>query len=151
MLMTTSEASVYCRFKTTGALRKARLEGRIRSYGRRGGTGTLMWEQSELDRFLRGTDEVGGVSACMEIGKADTSWSVETQGQSGSRNQGRGEGPSNRQDEVRIQSTSERGQADSSEVPTGSSIRYSERSGQSSDSEDPIQRIRRVTVRGARR
>jgi hypothetical protein len=52
--LSTREASLYCGFKTTGALRKALLEGRIRAVGRRGGTGTLMWERGELDRFLRG-------------------------------------------------------------------------------------------------
>jgi hypothetical protein len=52
--LSTREASLYCGFKTTGALRKALLEGRVRAVGRRGGTGTLMWEREDLDRFLRG-------------------------------------------------------------------------------------------------
>jgi hypothetical protein len=41
-LLTAREAMVYCGFKTTGALRKAAREGRIRPAGRRGGTGTWM-------------------------------------------------------------------------------------------------------------
>ncbi len=53
-LLTTRDAAAYCGFKTTGALRKARLEGRIWPAGRRGGTGTWMWGREELDRFLRG-------------------------------------------------------------------------------------------------
>ena len=43
-------------FKTTGALRKAKLEGRIAPVGRRGGTGTWMWSRDDLDRFLRGEE-----------------------------------------------------------------------------------------------
>src|SRR5688500_9735784 len=35
--MTTRQAAAYCGFKTTGALRKAHMEGRIRPAGRRGG------------------------------------------------------------------------------------------------------------------
>lgn len=53
-LLTTRDAAAYCGFKTTGALRKVRLEGRIVPAGRRGGTGTWMWAREELDRFLRG-------------------------------------------------------------------------------------------------
>src|SRR6516162_6769371 len=57
-LLTTRAAAAYCGFKTTGALRKARLEGRIQPAGRRGGTGTWMWSRVELHRFLTG----GGVA-----------------------------------------------------------------------------------------
>jgi hypothetical protein len=52
--LTTREASAYCGFKTAGALRKAKLEGRIAAAGRRGGTGTLMWSRIALDRYLQG-------------------------------------------------------------------------------------------------
>jgi hypothetical protein len=52
--LTTREAAAYCGFATTGALRKARLEGRIVPIGRRGGRGTLMWSLDDLGRFLRG-------------------------------------------------------------------------------------------------
>src|SRR5579872_3498631 len=52
--LTTAEATRYCRFKTTGALRKAAREGRIRPEGRRGGKGTWMWAREELDAFLFG-------------------------------------------------------------------------------------------------
>jgi hypothetical protein len=52
--LTTAEATRYCRFKTTGALRKAAREGRIRPAGRRGGNGTWMWAREELDAFLCG-------------------------------------------------------------------------------------------------
>ncbi|MBP9113512.1 MAG: helix-turn-helix domain-containing protein [Polyangiaceae bacterium] len=52
--LTTAEAALYCRFKSTAAIRKARLEGRLHPVGRRGGTGTWMWSVDELDRFLQG-------------------------------------------------------------------------------------------------
>ena len=52
--LTTRDAAAYCGFKTTSALRKARLEGRIQPIGRRGGRGTYMWSIDALVRFLRG-------------------------------------------------------------------------------------------------
>ena len=52
--MTTRQAADYCGFKTTGAMRKARREGRVRPVGRRGGRGTYMWDRLDLDAFLRG-------------------------------------------------------------------------------------------------
>jgi|SRR5580658_2760064 hypothetical protein len=52
--LTTREAAAYCGFKTAGALRKAKLEGRIAPAGRRGGSGTLMWNREALDRYLQG-------------------------------------------------------------------------------------------------
>jgi hypothetical protein len=52
--MTTAAAAVYCGFRSASALRKAKLEGRVRPAGRRGGRGTWMWAREELDRFLRG-------------------------------------------------------------------------------------------------
>ncbi len=52
--LTTAQATIYCGFKTTGALRKAHLERRIFPVGRRGGTGTWMWRREDLDGFLRG-------------------------------------------------------------------------------------------------
>src|SRR4051794_21402208 len=53
-LLTTVEAAAYCGFKTTGAIRKAKLEGKLEPAGRRGGKGTWMWSVDELNRFLRG-------------------------------------------------------------------------------------------------
>jgi hypothetical protein len=53
-LLTTRAAAAYCGFKTTGAIRKARLEGRLTPVGKRGGRGTWMWSREELDQFLRG-------------------------------------------------------------------------------------------------
>lgn len=50
--LTTADASRYCGYRTTGALRKAAMEGRIEPAGRRGGTGTLMWRKCDLDSFL---------------------------------------------------------------------------------------------------
>src|SRR5690242_7163319 len=52
--LTTRAAASYVGFKTTGGLRKARLEGRIFPVGRRGGRGTYVWSVDALDRFLRG-------------------------------------------------------------------------------------------------
>jgi len=61
--LTSAEATAYCRFKTSSALRKAYLEGKVRPAGRRGGTGTWMWSVEDLDRFLLGLpprDTLGG-------------------------------------------------------------------------------------------
>ena len=66
-LLTTRMAAVYCGFKSTSALRKAKLEGRITPVGRRGGRGTLMWKREELDRYLRGE-----VPASLSDGRART-------------------------------------------------------------------------------
>ncbi len=55
--LTTRAAALYCGFKTTSALRKAKLEGRIKAAGRRGGRGTWMWNREELDRFLCGVPD----------------------------------------------------------------------------------------------
>ena len=53
-LLTTAEAARYCGYRTTGALRKAAMLGRVRAVGRRGGTGTSMWRRGDLDHFLSG-------------------------------------------------------------------------------------------------
>ncbi len=52
--MSTSLAARYCGYKTTGALRKARLDGKIRPSGKRGGAGSWTWARADLDAFLRG-------------------------------------------------------------------------------------------------
>ena len=52
--MTTAQAARYCGFKTTAAIRKAHLEGRLVPLGRRGGSGTYMWSREALDAFLAG-------------------------------------------------------------------------------------------------
>jgi hypothetical protein len=52
--LTTREAAAHCGFKTTSALRRAKLEGRIAPVSRRGGRGTLMSSSDSLDGFLRG-------------------------------------------------------------------------------------------------
>jgi hypothetical protein len=52
--LTTREAAMYCGFKTAAGLRKAKLQGRVKAAGRRGGVGSLMWRRSDLDDFLRG-------------------------------------------------------------------------------------------------
>jgi hypothetical protein len=59
--LTTAEAARYCGFKTTGAIRKAALEGRLRPFGRRGGTGTYMWSREALDAFLSGHLAAGAI------------------------------------------------------------------------------------------
>ena len=51
---TTTEAALYCRFRTPQGLRKAWYSMEVFPYGRRGGRHTLMWNRKELDRFLRG-------------------------------------------------------------------------------------------------
>ena len=65
--LTTREAADYCGFKTTGALRKAKLDGRLVPVGRRGGRGTLMWSRESLDRYLHGE-----VPASLAGGRART-------------------------------------------------------------------------------
>src|SRR6185312_11567406 len=55
-LLTTAAATAYCGFKTSSALRKAHMEGRIKPAGRRGGRGTWMWRRDDLDHFLVGKD-----------------------------------------------------------------------------------------------
>ena len=53
--LTTAEAAEYCGYKTPGALRKAKLEGRIKPAGRRGGgNGAMSWSVDDLDAFMRG-------------------------------------------------------------------------------------------------
>jgi hypothetical protein len=52
--MTTTAAARYCGFKTSAAIRKAMLDGRLIPIGRRGGTGTYMWSRLSLDAFLAG-------------------------------------------------------------------------------------------------
>src|SRR5690349_12731547 len=52
--LTTPNAADYLGFKTTGAVRKAVKEGRLRPAGRRGGTGPYVFALAELDRFLLG-------------------------------------------------------------------------------------------------
>lgn len=64
--MTTVEASRYCGFKTTAAIRKALLDGRLAPLGRRGGTGTYMWSRQALDAFLAGAR--GGI---VRVGRPD--------------------------------------------------------------------------------
>jgi hypothetical protein len=48
----TTRAAAYCGFKTTGAIRKARIEWRLTPVGKRGGRGTWMWSSEELDQFF---------------------------------------------------------------------------------------------------
>ena len=52
--MTTTEAARYCRFVTSGGLRKAWYAKLVFPSGRRGGKNILIWQRGELDRFLRG-------------------------------------------------------------------------------------------------
>src|SRR5690606_1583658 len=66
-LLTTAEAATYCGFKSTSALRKAKLEGRLLPAGRRGGRGTWMWRRSDLDEFL-----VGKVRDTVAAGRPST-------------------------------------------------------------------------------
>jgi hypothetical protein len=53
-IFTTTEAAIYCRYKTPQGLRKAWYNMEVFPQGQRGGRKTLMWKRSELDRFLRG-------------------------------------------------------------------------------------------------
>lgn len=53
-VFTTSEAARYLRFRSTAAVRKARLERRLMSLGRRGGKGPWMFSREALDDFVDG-------------------------------------------------------------------------------------------------
>jgi hypothetical protein len=74
--MTTKQASVFCGYKTTGALRKARLEGRIKA-NRRYGSRFLIWKREDLERFLQGlrpAEDAGSV-ASGRLGVPSKKWS----------------------------------------------------------------------------
>jgi hypothetical protein len=49
--MTTAQAARYCGFKTTAAIRKALLDGRLMPLGRRGGTGRICGRGRRSTRF----------------------------------------------------------------------------------------------------
>jgi len=53
-LVTTKEAAALLGFRSTSAVRKAYMEGRIRPAGRRGSRRTHVWQVGELRRFMRG-------------------------------------------------------------------------------------------------
>ena len=53
-VMSTRLAASYCGYKTSSALRKAHLDGKVFPVGRRGGVGSLTWSRADLDTFLRG-------------------------------------------------------------------------------------------------
>jgi hypothetical protein len=53
-LVTTREAAALLGFRTPSAVRKAHMEGRLRSAGRRGACGAHVWLVRELRRFMRG-------------------------------------------------------------------------------------------------
>lgn len=52
--LTTAEGAKNCRFETTGAIRKALMEKRLRSVCRRSGRGTHVFLQEDLDQFTCG-------------------------------------------------------------------------------------------------
>jgi hypothetical protein len=51
----TAAAAKYLGFRSTSAVRKAVMEGRLFAVGRRGGVGPLLFTRAELDRFARGS------------------------------------------------------------------------------------------------
>ena len=51
-LLVTREAAAYCGYATTGALRKAYLDGRITPVAKRGGVGTWVWHVRDLDALI---------------------------------------------------------------------------------------------------
>src|SRR6185436_20050917 len=63
--MTTAQAARYCGFKTTAAIRKALLDGRLVPLGRRGGTGTYMSSRQALDAF-----RAGGRGGIVSLGRS---------------------------------------------------------------------------------
>jgi hypothetical protein len=51
----TAAAAKYLGFRSTFAVRKAVMEGRLFAVGRRGGVGPLLFTRADLDRFARGS------------------------------------------------------------------------------------------------
>lgn len=56
--MPTWLAARYCGFRSPQGLYAAFRRGKVRPWGRRGGSGT--WKRDDLDEFLRGEAELGG-------------------------------------------------------------------------------------------
>jgi hypothetical protein len=51
---TTTQAAIYCHYRTPQGLRKAWYNMEVFPFGQRGGRRTLYWKRSELDRFKKG-------------------------------------------------------------------------------------------------
>ena len=58
-VLPTSEAALYCGFKTPSALRKAHLERRVFPVGKRGGRGTWMWYRVVPERLSQLREVLG--------------------------------------------------------------------------------------------
>jgi hypothetical protein len=52
--MTTALAARYTGFANARGLLSAYRRGRVRPWGRRGGTGAFVWRRDDLDAFMRG-------------------------------------------------------------------------------------------------
>jgi hypothetical protein len=172
-LLTTREATAYCGFKTTAALRKARLEGRIAPAGRRGGSGTWVWAREDLDRFLRGaparrapgrvpaTERSGappyggshGEAEELEVvqGQLDLDRAGAAAGLAAEGGRTRRSGPGDRHEhgppEGDLEGPRERGRADGAQVDRGRVQARSGRRRLGRDAENALLRLRDIAVR----
>jgi hypothetical protein len=53
-LLTTREAAAFCGYGNPSTIRKAQLAGKLRSRGRRGGTGPYVFHVDDLRAFMSG-------------------------------------------------------------------------------------------------
>ena len=168
--MTTAEAARYCGFKTTAAIRKALLDGRLVPLGRRGGKGTYMWSRQALDAFVAGAR--GGIvprrtSRCASDQHRRTSWKERNGSRDGStaiapkpsrpgvwRLRGGGYLVRGRATDFRTGKQREilrdgegHGRGRRVQAPAGGARRGPQRGGETSISADALQRIRRIAVR----
>src|SRR5579872_2642371 len=79
-VMTTKVAAAYCGFKNARGLISAYRRGKVRPYGRRGGTGAFVWRREDLDAFLRGESPLGHSMALRDSAQGDSSGGLAPQG-----------------------------------------------------------------------
>ena len=167
--MTTAQAARYCGFKTTAAIRKALLDGRLMPLGRRGGTGTYMWSRQALDAFLAGArggivplgrpgappTNIGGHHGRNEMGREmeilDRAEALATGGVAPERRWLPGprssDGLSDGQETRNPENGLGHGRGRRVQAAAGGARRGPQRGGETSISADALQRIRRIAVR----
>src|SRR5579863_168513 len=79
-VMTTRVAAEYCGFRNSRGLISAYRRGKVRPYGRRGGTGSFVWRREDLDAFLRGERSVGDPMALPDGGQSEPSRDLAPEG-----------------------------------------------------------------------
>ena len=167
--MTTAEAARYCGFKTTAAIRKALLDGRLVPLGRRGGKGTYMWSRQALDAFVAGArggivplgrpgapptnigghhgrDEMDGTMAIPTGAEALATGGLATEGRwiPSSRS---GHGLPNGKATTGHEDGARHGRGRRVQASAGSTRRGPKRGDETSSAADALQRIRRIALR----